>query len=130
MQAIAFCSRCRGMRVGWNERYVWHCLTCKEWITTSSKLLMVTVLLVVFIFGLPTPGAFVFSGDGIQQPVQKAGFEVPTVSVIDPAVGSIETLLKGYGVDEAHRGRVALSVVRSARRHNLDPRLIASIVIV
>jgi soluble lytic murein transglycosylase-like protein len=130
MQAIAFCSRCRGMRVGWNGHYVRHCLICKDWISKSSKLLMLTVLLVVFIFAFPTPGAFVFSGDGIQQPIQKAGFEVPTVTVIDPAVSSIETLLKGYGVDESHRGRVALSVVRSARRHNLDPRLIASIVIV
>jgi soluble lytic murein transglycosylase-like protein len=53
---------------------------------------------------------------------------VPTL--IDPAVQSIETFLKGYGVDESYRTRVAESIVRSAKKHNLDPRLIASVIIV
>ena len=32
MQPIAFCNRCRGMKVGWNRRYILHCLMCRDWI--------------------------------------------------------------------------------------------------
>jgi hypothetical protein len=130
MQAIAFCSKCRGMKVGWNGRYLMHRLKCEEWISKSSKLLILTVCLGVLIFAFPTPSAFVFSGDGIQQPIQEAGFPNPVAAVLDPAVHSVEAFLKGYGVDASHRSRVAQAVVKSAKKHNLDPRLIAAIVIV
>ena len=130
MQAIAFCSRCRGMKVGWNARYVMHCMICKEWISKSSKLLIITVLLTVLVIGFPTPGAFVFSVDGIEAPAPKAPLQGSVAALIDPAVRTMETFLKGYGVDPVHLSRVAASIVKSARKHNLDPRLIASIVIV
>jgi soluble lytic murein transglycosylase-like protein len=42
----------------------------------------------------------------------------------------IGTFLKGYDVDETHRNRVAESVVTSSKKYNMDPRLIASIVVV
>jgi hypothetical protein len=131
MQAIAFCTRCRGMRVGWNCRYIEHCLICKEWITKSSKLLILTVFVAVIIFAFPTPAALVFSGQPMELPIQQAGFAPSIPSVMDPAVNSIESFLKGYGVvDPTHRSRVAESIVSAGRKHNLEPRLIASIVIV
>jgi hypothetical protein len=118
------------MKVGWNGRYMTHCLRCKEWISKSSKLLILTVFLVVLIFAFPTPSAFVFSVNGLEQPVSRTPVSGQTTPVVTAAVQSIETLLKGWGVDQAHRLRVAASIVNSAKRHNLDPRLIASIVIV
>ena len=130
MEAIAFCSRCRGMKIGWNRRYLVHCIRCREWMTASSKLLILTVFLSIVIFGFPAPDELTFSGNPPQQIIQRAGLHSPVAAVIDPAVRSIEALLKGYGVDQSHRGRVAESIVSSGRKHDLDPRLIASIVIV
>jgi hypothetical protein len=130
MQSIAFCSRCRGMKVGWNCRYAVHCLLCKEWISKSSKLLVLTVLLAVLMFAFPTPGSFVFSEDGRERPAFHPMPQGAVSTLIDPAVRSMESFLKGYGVDSTHLARVATSIVNSARKHNLDPRLLASIVIV
>lgn len=130
MQPIAFCSRCRGMRVGWNGRYVLHCLTCKAWLSKSSKLLILSVLLSILVIAFPTPGALVFSGENIEQPVKEASAQVADLPAIDPAVVSMEAFLQRYQVDESHRGRIAESIVSSARLHNVDPRLVASIMIV
>ncbi|PYT07854.1 MAG: hypothetical protein DMF60_06210 [Acidobacteria bacterium] len=133
MQPIAFCSRCRGMRVGWNGPYVLHCLLCKKWISKSSKLLILTVLISILVFAFQTPG-FVVSGNNPQQPVQEASLQIPVPhvlpAVVDPAVRTIDAFLQRYHVDETHRGRVAESIVNSARKYNLDPRLVASIMIV
>ena len=130
MQSFAFCSRCRGMRVGWNERYFVHCLRCKEWVSKSSKLLILTVLFAAVVFAFTAPNAFVFSGDQPEVPVQAAGFEMPAVPVLDPAVSSMDNLLKSYKVDEANRIRVAKALVATGKKYNVDPRLIASIMIV
>ncbi len=133
MQAIAFCTRCRGMRVGWNGRYIKHRLLCKQWISRSSKLLILTVLVAVLASTFPTPSVLVFSGNGPGQPVVEAAFVAPPSiqnPTADPAVRSINSFLKSYGVDESHRDRVAESIIASAKKYNLDPRLIGSIVIV
>lgn len=130
MQRFAFCSRCRGLRVGWNEHYIVHRLRCEEWVSRSSKLLILTVLFAAVVFAFTAPNAFVFSGDQPQVPVETAGFETPAAPVLDPAVGSMDNLLKGYKVDEANRTRVAKAVVTTAKKYNVDPRLIASILIV
>jgi soluble lytic murein transglycosylase-like protein len=139
MQSIVFCNRCRGMRVGWNVPFFFHCVMCEEWVSKSSKLLILTVILAVFIFSYPTPSTSVFSGVGMEQPIQAATFQGPVppsslmelaTSVPDPAIGRIKVFLKGYGVDESRIVRVAESIVASAKKHNLDPRLIASIMIV
>ena len=61
---FAFCSRCRGMRVGWNSRYIVHCFTCKDWLSKSYKLLILTDLLTVLRFlRFLIAGPFVFSDD-------------------------------------------------------------------
>ena len=130
MQSIAFCSRCRGMRVGWNARYILHCLSCKEWLPKSTKLLILTILLSVIVLGFPTPSAYVFSGRSPAQGIHEAGFDLPLLGAIDPAVRSMKTFLKRYNVDEAHCDRIASAIVKSSRKYDLDPKLIASIMIV
>jgi soluble lytic murein transglycosylase-like protein len=131
VQGIVFCSRCRGMKVGWNVRYLNHRIRCKDWISKPAKLFILTALLAVLVLGFPTPSALVFSGDATQQPVRTASiFQGPVFHVNDPAVRLIGTFLKGYDVDETHRNRVAESIVTSSKKYNMDPRLIASVVVV
>ena len=54
----------------------------------------------------------------------------PVVPRPDPAIKAMDTLLKKYEVDGARRKRVTEAIVRSSRRHDLDPRLVASVIIV
>ena len=101
MQPIAFCTRCRGMRVGWNGRYILHRLRCKTWIPTSSKLLILTVVLSIFVLRFPTPSAFLLSvADSAGPGVQQASFQVPTIlapvlPAVDPLVHTIDPLFLG-----------------------------------
>jgi Transglycosylase SLT domain len=131
VHTIAFCARCRGMRVGWNTRYVLHCLKCKEWFTKSSKLLVLTVLASILTLAFSTPGALVFSDETSGQLVEAAAFQLPVVApTVDPSVKEIEAFLQSYKVQEGERGRIAAAIVKSGRKYNVDPRLIASIMIV
>ncbi len=54
----------------------------------------------------------------------------PPVWRPDPGLNAIDALLKKFEVQSARRARVAQAIVRSSRRHDLDPRLVASILIV
>src|SRR5262249_605594 len=130
MRPILFCSRCRGMKVGWNARYVWHCVECTEWVSKSSKLLVITVFAAVLTLGFPARTVSGFSGPTPEEASADSVSEVPVMPVIDRAVRSMDTFLEHYNVDESHRSRIAESILRSARKYNLDPRLIASIIIV
>ena len=61
MQPIAFCNRCRGMKVGWNKRYILHCLACQEWVSKSYKLLILTAVLSSFVFAFPVTTGIVLT---------------------------------------------------------------------
>ncbi len=52
------------------------------------------------------------------------------ISRPDPAINTIDSLLKEFNVDQARRNRVAQAIVSSSRKHNVDARLIASVMIV
>ena len=130
MQPILFCYRCRGMNVGWNSRYILHCLTCMGWLSKSSKLLILTIFLAVLILGFPAPGPFVASGDAELQATPGSAFREPSVRIAESVVQPLETFLKQHGVDESRRFRVAKSIAASSKKYDLDPKLIASIVIV
>jgi len=54
----------------------------------------------------------------------------PSVPRIDPTVQAINGCLKKFEVNPARRKRLAEALVRSSRKHNVDPRLAASIMIV
>jgi soluble lytic murein transglycosylase-like protein len=126
---VAFCNRCRGMRVGWNRRYVLHRILCKQWLHDSSRLGSLAVLMAVLLVAFPEPNASVLSADRPRQPVPERSYQTAVMSV-GPAVLSMEAFLKNHGVGETNCVRLASSIVNSARKYNLDPRLIASIVIV
>ena len=130
MQPIAFCNRCRGMRVGCNRRYIVHCLICREWLSQSSKLLIITVLASVLVLTFSTPSALVFSDQNSEQTIQEATVEAAGIVAEDPAVMTIEGFLNRYKVDGGQRGRIAAAIVSSGRKYDVDPLLIASIMIV
>jgi soluble lytic murein transglycosylase-like protein len=126
---IAFCSRCRGMKVGWNKRYIFHWLLCKRWLRNSSRLASLALLTAALLLTFPEPSAYVFSDGRPEHPIQEAGIQASALSV-GLAVGSMDTFLKRNEVREANRSRLAKSIETSARKYNLNPRLIASIMIV
>jgi len=133
VQPVTFCNRCRGMRVGWNPRYLLHCLTCREWLSKSTKLLILTVVASVLALAFSTSSAFVFSNQSSEQIIQEAGLQLPVVAktvTTDPAVKAMESFLIAYKVDRARRSRIAGAIVRTGRKYDVDPRLIASIMIV
>jgi soluble lytic murein transglycosylase-like protein len=105
-------------------------MICQEWASGPAKLLIINVFVAAFIVGYPVPSASVFSDGPQPQPVMQESFGSPMAPIPDPAVRSMEAFLGRYGVDESHLSRVAESIVRSAKDYDLDPRLIASIMIV
>jgi len=126
---VAFCNRCRGMRVGWNKRYILHRLLCKRWLRDSSRTGSLAVLTAVLLLAFADPNASVLSADRREQPIQEPSFQ-PAVMSAGPAVGSMEAFLTSHGVGRTNCMRLASSIVNSGRKYDLSPRLVASIVIV
>ena len=124
---IVFCVRCRGMKVGWNKRYTLHCLFCKGWLYRPSRL-GGAVVVAALVLGFPKPGASVSSVPVAIQPNGLA--DAPAVPAVDAGLRSMNAFLKLHKVSETNRERLAESIVLSARKHGLNPRLLASIVIV
>ena len=118
------------MRIGWNGRYILHLLACKEWVSRSSKLLILTALFASVLFAFPKPSAIFFSKIGTAIDAEKPVLEAGTASLRDPSVAAIDTFLEKHDINNAQRGRIASAIVVSGRKYNLDPRLIASVVIV
>jgi soluble lytic murein transglycosylase-like protein len=73
----------------------------------------------------------VLSDENSGQLVEAATFQLPVVApAVDPSVKAIEAFLERYKVQEGQRGRIAAAIVKSGRKNDVDPRLIASIMIV
>ena len=70
---MAFCSRCRGMRVGWNQRYVLHSLRCRQWRRHSSRLFGLMFLTVVVFLAFPKPSKTVDSIDEAVAHIEEHG---------------------------------------------------------
>jgi len=127
---ITFCSRCRGMRAGWNKRYVSHLLFCKHWLRKSFELTTLAgVLTGSLLLASPEPIVPVISRDLTEQPVLGPTFDEKEMPVA-AEVRSIDAFLKRHDVREENRERLAESIVTSARKYNLNPKLIASVLIV
>jgi len=118
------------MRIGWNSRYILHLLTCKEWVSRSSKILILAALIGILAFAFPTPSAIFFSNLNTDQETDTPMLQAGSLSLNDPSVLAIDAFLEKHSIDGPHRGRVAAAIVASSRKYNLDPRLIASIMIV
>ena len=129
MQPIAFCNRCRGMKVGWNRRYVLHSLICQELISRSCKLVILTAALTFFIFAFPLPTEVVFNALP-ERSLQSVVVEASLLPLPKTAIASVENMLAGYRVDADLRPRVAAAIVASSRKYDVEPRLVASIMIV
>jgi len=130
MQPIAFCNRCRGMKVGWNCRYMVHCFACRISLSKSYKLLILTVFASVLVLDFSTPSTLVFSDQETERPLRQAPPQTPSVVRDDPAVANMNAFLEKHKVDVGQRPRIAGAIVASGRKYNVDPRLVASIMIV
>jgi hypothetical protein len=129
MQVIAFCNECRGMRVGYNRRYIVHCLICREWLSQFSKLLILTGFTLVFVLA-SSPDTLVFSDQHPEQTIREATVEAAEPPTEDPAATAVEGFLNKYKAGETQLGRIASAIVRSGRKYDVDPFLIASVMIV
>jgi len=90
------------------------------------------LLLVVLGAGFLSSNTIGLFGKTMDKPVDIALRQAsitPAVARPDPGIKVIDALLKKFEVDGARCKRVAEAIVRSSRRHNLDPRLVASILI-
>ena len=125
---IIFCNRCRGMKVGWNRRYIRHGLSCKQWLRSSFESGLLAILTATLLFAYSQPTTSIFSSDWPRQPLQKARTQASTA--VGSVVHSTDVFLKRFEVNAANRSRLAESIVASARKYNLNPKLIASIMIV
>lgn len=61
MKPITFCERCRGMNTGWNRKYLIHRIRCSGLVMTTSKTLIYSVLIAIFLFCFPISTPIVFS---------------------------------------------------------------------
>jgi soluble lytic murein transglycosylase-like protein len=126
MQSFAFCNRCRGMKVGWNRRYVRHSLFCRELLAKTIKSTVLTGLLSSFVFAFPVSTAV---APALPQLVSWDVYAAsPAVDAKKTAV--IEKMLEDHRVYREHLSRVAQAIVVSSNKYMVDPRLVASIVIV
>lgn len=126
---IGFCTRCGGLRFGWNKRYVIHWLWCKHWLGKSSTL-GGTAVVAALILSFPRPNASVSSVPKPRPTAASVTVAVDPVVPVVPEVHAMKAFLKRHKVDETNCDRLAKAIVVSARKYRLNPRLLASIMIV
>ena len=123
------CPECRWIQRGHNKAYVLH--RSKKKFSRRSILLTTVLVLLIPIAGLLKSRA---SGS-IDSPTHppEAGLRVEKpqpVSRPDPGVVAIDLFLKRFDVNPTRRKRLAEAIVRSSNRYKIDPRLVASVMIV
>src|SRR6187455_1485870 len=123
---ITFCIRCRGLETGWNRRHISHWLFCRNHLQKPGRVAG-ALLVAALVVGFPKPGASVSAVPVAMQPATADDSVSPK---LDIALRSINTFLKLHKVSETNRERLAAAIVSSARKHGLNPRLVASIIIV
>ena len=125
---VAFCNRCRGMHISWNNRYVLHRVFSTQF--SSSRLGSLAVLAAVLLLFFAEPNMSPLTADRRENPLSGSGLQAAGVMTVGPAVRSIEAFLTGHGVSRARCGRLASSIVNSAKKYELNPKLIASVIII
>jgi soluble lytic murein transglycosylase-like protein len=133
MRELVFCSRCRGMEVGWNRPYLRHRLTCTSVRLRPVRFPIAVAVVIAAVLSLPTgalapviPDVPVRETPATLQEVEAAE-EVPAS---DPTVAAIQDLLARHTrVASPGRLRIARAVVESARTHDVDPFLVTGILI-
>jgi hypothetical protein len=122
------------MKVGWNKKYVTHCLVCQEWLSKSFKLMVLTGLLSSFVFAFPVATGLVENArTGVSptmQEAQAARQKALAVRRDAETRSELRDLLSRYGVREDRQHRVVRAIMASSQKYKVDPRLVASIMIV
>jgi len=137
MQPIAFCNCCRGMKVGWNRKYVIHSLVCQQWLYKSFRITVLSGLLSSLVFGFPVETGVVSGGSnlgiGVSPTLQQARAAKERANAVQREAATraqLASLLSGYGVQEDRQTRVVRAIMASSKKYKMDPRLVASIMIV
>src|SRR5215813_11367836 len=139
MQLIAYCDHCRGMKVGWNRKYMFHTLLCGERKTKVFKFLILTGILSSIVFRYPASDALLREIPSSPVAVVEASVAPPApvvmpadrgVSSADRGASSINDLLAKNGIEASLRKQVTPAIMASAARYKIEPRLVASVLIV
>jgi hypothetical protein len=130
MQPIAFCTRCRGMKVGWNRKYILHCLACQEWLSKSYKLLILTVVLSSFVFAFPVTTGIALTDFTLSEVGPALAESIPSPKPKADVSAAVQKLLERYGVEKERLVRVTKAIMTSSEKYRVDPKLVAAIVIV
>ena len=133
MRPSTFCPQHGWIEKSRKKTYVLHRLRCQNRRPRRSALVLFALLLVLSEGALLRSNAIGFFGKTSDKPgniALRQASMTPAVSRPDPGIKAIDALLKKFEVDGASRKRVAEAIMSSSRRHNLDPRLVASILIV
>jgi soluble lytic murein transglycosylase-like protein len=90
------------------------------------------ILAGVMVLTLPGTGTSVSGSNAAPKPPMavQPRVETPKAATLSPAVRSMEGFLKRHKVAEENRLRLAKAIVASAKKYDLNPRLLASIMIV
>src|SRR4030095_6667765 len=128
MDPVMFCNRCRGLKVGWNRRYILHSLGCQEWISKSTKLLVFNGLLSLLVCAYAVPTAVVAESSQAESGASTS--HAAKVAAQKAADAQITRMLRDYVDDKDRLPRVVRAIMTSSQKYKIDPRLVASIVIV
>jgi soluble lytic murein transglycosylase-like protein len=98
-----------------------------------SKFGVRLILTSVMVLTLPGAGTTTVSASEAPKPVQTVVVVAPAAkprNTVPPAVRSMDGFLKSHKVSEENRARLAKALVASAKKYDLNPRLLASVMIV
>ncbi|MBI2150691.1 MAG: lytic transglycosylase domain-containing protein [Acidobacteria bacterium] len=87
-------------------------------------------LVSILVINFSLPDTLVFSGLNSGPILREASPRPDRTAVPSPAVLAVAGFLEKYKVDAQHRHRVAEAIITSTRKYNIDPRLVAAIMIV
>ena len=150
MGPILFCDRCRGIQVGWNRKFIAHVFACRVRVPRIPRWVPYGVALVVVLSLFSTPLSMVSTGastgagtapaESLPQAdrvVFDAGGDSASAQmaahspISDPMVASVLGLLdQNSRMNAVRQARIARAVVASARKYDVDPYLVASVLLV
>ena len=99
-----------------------------RWSRFGVRMIMTSVMVLT----LPGAGTTVSASEA-PKPVQTVVVVAPVAkpkNTVSPAVRSMDGFLKSHKVSEENRARLANALVASAKKYDLNPRLLASVMIV
>lgn len=130
MHPFVFCNRCRGLQVGWNKKYAVHCLICQQWLSSSFRIIILTGLLSSFVL-FPISTGLIANDPRSPHVGVSPTIEEARVAKRDASTrAALEQMLSRFHLPNDRQARVVRAIMASSTKYRVDPRLIASIVIV